>query len=285
MTDRAAAFATLCSRITNAAACHDLKDLLSADALAEAADLANSTDLTSDPPAALVLRTFHVLRSTAGPAGPDRDKQAEAARLLTTALQALPEADQMSNGKHGLSVLSIYERTGDHHLLHVAVALLRAEVAVSPAGHPDRPKYLTALCNAWRTLYERSGDAESLSAAIAAGLEAMSAAGTDHPDRALILSNLGTALYSLAERSGEAGQMAGAVQIYRAALAAAGPESGIRAMAMCNLGNALCALARRTGDTGQLDEALQVARAAADAAAGSPLHAAALSNLGVALQA
>ena len=285
MTDRAAAFAALCSRITEAAAHHDLKDLLSADALREAADLTNSTDLTSDPPAALVLRTFHVLRYTAGPAGPDRDKQAEAARLLTTALQALPEADQKSNGKHGLSVLSIYERTGDRHLLHVAVALLRAEVAASPAGHADRPKYLTALCNALRTLYERSGDAGFLSAAIAAGLEAMSAAGTDHPDRALILGNLGTALYSLAERSGEAGPMAGAVQIYRAALAAAGPESGIRAMAMCNLGNALCALARRTGDTGQLDEALQVTRAAADAAAGSPLHAGALSNLGVALQA
>ena len=62
MTDRAAAFAALCSRITEAAAHHDLKDLLSADALREAADLTNSTDLTSDPPAALVLRTFHVLR-------------------------------------------------------------------------------------------------------------------------------------------------------------------------------------------------------------------------------
>jgi hypothetical protein len=87
MTDRAAAFAALGSRITKAAADHDLKDPLSAHALREAADLANSTDLTSDPPAALVLRTFHVLRSTAGPAGPHQDKQAEGRWSRATAVR------------------------------------------------------------------------------------------------------------------------------------------------------------------------------------------------------
>jgi hypothetical protein len=212
MTDRAAAFAALCRRITQAAAHHNLGDLLSADALREAADLTNSTDLASDPTAALVLRTFHVLRHEARPAEQDR----EATRFLASALRAVPNTDP--KGELGLTVFRIYERSGDRRLLHVAVALLRAEVAASPAGHPDRPKYLTGLCHVLRTLFQCSGDAGFLSPAIAAGLEAMSAAGADHPDRSLILSNLGNALFSLAERAGEAGQMAGAVQIYRAAL-------------------------------------------------------------------
>jgi tetratricopeptide (TPR) repeat protein len=283
MTDRAAAYAALCGRITEAAAHHELNDLLTADALRAAADLMNSADMTSDRSAALVLKTFHVLRFLAGPAGPDRARLAEASRRLAATLPTLPEADRASTGKLGLRVFSIYERNGDRDLLYMAVALLRTELADSPADHPDRPKYLASLCHALRTLFQRGGDAGFLSAAMVAGLEGMSAADTGHPDRALILSNLGNALFSLAERAGEAGQLAGAVQIYRAALAAAGPESGIRAMVLSNLGNALCALATRTGDAGQLAEAVQVARAAADAAAGGPVHAAALSNLSIAL--
>jgi hypothetical protein len=281
MTDRAAAFSTLVRRISEAAAERDFSRLLSIDALRDAGELMNSTEIASDQSAALLLRVFHRMRLIARPAEQNPDELAEGIRILTPMLESLPNAEQITTGQLGLLLLRGCEHYTDRRLLYVTEALLRAEVAAMPADDPDRPKYLNGQCRALQLLFECSGDCGFLSAAITAALEALSAAGSDP----WILSSLGNALCSLAEHTGETGQLAGAVQMHRAALAAAGPDSGVRAMVLGNLGNTLCGLARRTEDTGLLAEAVQVARAAADANAGGPNHPAALSNLGIALRA
>ena len=54
----------------------------------------------------------------------------------------------------GIALLARFERTGDQADLDAAVGNLRAAVAATPAGHPNRAAYLSNLGNALQTRFE-----------------------------------------------------------------------------------------------------------------------------------
>ena len=77
--------------------------------------------------------------------------------------------------------------------LDEAVDAGRQAVAATPAGHPNRPEYLSNLGVALSARFPHSRNKADLDEAVDAGREAV-AAPADHPNRGKYLSNLGIAL-------------------------------------------------------------------------------------------
>ncbi len=140
----------------------------------------------------------------------------------------------------------------------------RAAVTATPADHPDRPAFLSALATALATRFDRTGALTDLDAAIAAGQEAVTVTPVDHPHRGMWLVNLGNALRRRFERTGVPTDLDLAVGDFREALAAAPADHPHRAGMLSALGGALHRRFERTGEAADLDTAVAAAREAVD---------------------
>ena len=173
--------------------------------------------------------------------------------------------------------------TGDPVALSQAIELLDKAVATTPAGHPDRPMYLSNLGAALQTRFLRSGADADLDEAVRVGRQAVAATPAGHPDRPMYLSNLGGALQIRFERTGADGDLDEAVEVGREAVAGPADHADYAGW-LHNLGSALQARFERTGVDADLDEAVRVGREAVGAIpADHPDRAHNLSSLSVAL--
>jgi CHAT domain/Tetratricopeptide repeat len=298
-----AALSVVRERLNRAVADHDIGELLTEEALRDAARLATLSNPAEDVHSAYALGMFHWFRYLALPDGADQEDLDAATQLLAAVFRADPDAvplplrriyqqayghkedsdqDADALASRAMEMFTAYQRTGELSLLTGAIALFRA---TAHAGHPDRSAVLSNLGTALRAVYERTGDVGVLEEAVQANRDAVAATPVGYPDPGSALSNLAAVLYVLFGRTGDIVILREAVRIGQDAVAATPADHPIRGHRLSNLSNALRALSERTGDSSALTEALQVGR---DSIAATPVghsdRASALNNLGGALQ-
>jgi tetratricopeptide (TPR) repeat protein len=297
MRTRDAALAALRDSLARVAATQDLSTVLSDETQREAEELAALADPVRDLAAANALGTFHWFRYVALPDGDGEVDLSAAARFLAPVFIADPQAVpeplrwlyQQSSGSaaasHAIDLFTTYQRTGELLLLTEAVALLRAAVAATLYGNPNRLRYLTYLSNALRVLSGRTGDTAVLAEWVQTCRDVVADSPDDDPSRRTGgLCTLGNALLELFRHTGDPAALTEAVQISRDVLAAPPSENLSRAARLSNLSNTLLELSRQTGDLAALTEGVQIARDAAAATPDDhPDRAGRLCNLGGAL--
>jgi hypothetical protein len=177
-----------------------------------------------------------------------------------------------------------FNRIGELADLDEAITVTRELVAAAPAGHPDRPAYLSDLGAALQARFAHTGALTDLDDAISVVRDAVAASPAGHPGHAMCLSNLGNALVARFARIGEPADLDEAVAAGREAVAASPAGHPDRPAYLSNLGNALRTRFARTGELADLDEAITVTRDAVAVRPGDhPSRHAGLSNLGNAL--
>ena len=295
MPSRDAALAALYDRLAAARANPGL--LLADDALGDAAELAATTDTTTDPSAAQALGWFHWNRHLSLPDSDGRSDLAAATSYFASVYQASPAsvpapirqalrdreqdsaapgADPAAANDQAVRLFSAYQGNGQFPALIDAIALFR-KAAAAPG---DRAVYLANLGAALQLLFGRTGDLGALTEAIEVTREAVAAAPSGDPDLARYLGNLVGALQLLFGHTGDPGALTEAIRAGHDAVAATSNGHPYRAMCLGNLGAALWTLFGRTGDLCPLSEAVRVTREAVAAApVGDPNRAAYLKSL------
>jgi tetratricopeptide (TPR) repeat protein len=186
----------------------------------------------------------------------------------------------------GVTLLRLFERTGDAGLLEEAVGAGRTAVADVPADDPDRARILLNLAIAIQYSFEHAGAVSLLAEAVDLSRAAVAAAPNDSFRRTAYLSGLSRMLRAQFEHTGDPEQLTEAVQAGRDAVAALPAEHPARAGYLSVLGLAVRELAERTGDIELLAEAVQLSRdAVAAMPVGHPDRAESLSVLELALRA
>ncbi|OAA27407.1 CHAT domain-containing protein [Frankia sp. EI5c] len=180
-----------------------------------------------------------------------------------------------------------YQVLGEEADLDAAERAARRALAVAPAEGPGRARFWSNLSNALLVRYERRGDLASLDEAVEAARTAVAAAGQDDPDLVGHLTGLANTLDARFGHGGSAEDLTEAFAIARRAGASAREQSD-RALAATCLGNLSLSVVEAGSDRSAVDEAVDQAvhgfRAALDSTpASSHHHAAAMSNLGLAL--
>ena len=300
MSGRDAALAVLRRRLQHVVDVQNAVELLTAQALQEAADVVRAADPGEDVQAAYLLGIFHWYRYRALPAGRGQEEFEVAVRLLLLVYQVDPrgvpepfrsrfDKAAMENGSRDVALVTRrakdlferYQRTGQVPLLSQAVELLRGALQTVPEDHPDRSTLLSNLGAALLALFGRSGDVTVLAEAVDIGREGVAATPEDHPDRAGHLSSLGVALFALFGRSGDVEVLAQAVDVGYQAVAATPEDHFDRAGHLTNLGTTLLGWFERSGVVAVLAEAVDVGRRAVAATPENhPDPAGLLTNLG-----
>jgi tetratricopeptide (TPR) repeat protein len=196
----------------------------------------------SRPDAVPVVLAVHLQEADAGVDPRFRDEHGEGLRLL----------------RHALA-------TGDVAALAEAVRRLTEALRLMPAGHQERPGYLSNLAVALRNTYELTGAVDALDAAIAHLRDAVRTAASAGPAPAMLLSNLGAALHNRYAVSRNREDLAEALDVIRQAVALTAPGDPQHAKRLSNLGGALLKLSELDKERATLDEALDVMQRAVDA--------------------
>ncbi|MDX3583433.1 CHAT domain-containing protein [Streptomyces europaeiscabiei] len=151
---------------------------------------------------------------------------------------------------------------GDLAALDEAVAAGRHAIAVTPADHPDRARYLSNLSNTLQARYERTGSSEALDEALEVARQAVLVTPADHPDRARYLSNLGNTLQARYERTGDIPTLEEAVTVERQAVQVLPTDHPDQAKHLIRLGNTLQKISALTGSNSRSTEAMRAFREA-----------------------
>ena len=280
--------------------------LLTEDALLEAAELAASTDTATDLPAALALGWFHWNRYLFLRDGDGYGDREAAIRYFLAVWQASPasvpapieqairdlrqdnsrlQADPSVASDQATRLIDVYLGNGEPSALIGALSLLLQAFAVTPKGHPDRAKYLSALGIACIKRFDRTGGPETASRSAWFMREALAAVPRDHPDRLVYLLHLGIILHGLSRRTGDLDALSESIRVQREALAATPSDDPLYAVIQQPLADALHTRSRLTGDKDALDESIRLMRDALAASPSHPFHTRHLHVLGNALQA
>ncbi|MET8206229.1 CHAT domain-containing protein [Streptomyces sp. NPDC005373] len=186
----------------------------------------------------------------------------------------------------GSGLIMRYERGGRVEDIGEAVSFQRAAVALTPVGHPDRPKWLNNLGTALNTLTVYGvGARPPVKEAVAVMRESVAALPDGDPTRPMALTNLVNALFGLFRRTGDMELLREATDVARAAVDVTPTHIPQRAIPLNNLGLVLQNLHAHTGDTEPLLEAITACRDAVAAVPDAhPSRAGYLINLGACLQ-
>ncbi|MER7891059.1 CHAT domain-containing protein [Micromonospora sp. NPDC094482] len=187
-----------------------------------------------------------------------------------TAADAGPDGPTAGTGAAGLlmeavALMGDAERTGDYRVADRAAALLERALAVTPAGVPERPHYLSALGRVHRDQFRHLGRRRALQAAIDAHRESLESTPAGDPQRATRLFNLGNVLADRYELAGDVAALDESVQLLGDAARAAPADTPLGVLVRANLGQRLRERWRRRGEPADLDRAAQALALAARA--------------------
>jgi CHAT domain-containing protein/tetratricopeptide (TPR) repeat protein len=193
---------------------------------------------------------------------------------------ALEESSGAAHFRHnlGLVLLRRFEWTGDSSSVTEAVETLRAAVAQTGPGTPDRYQYTCTLGSALATEYEISDDPGSLAEAVEILQALLRQSPPDPLDATSCRISLAVALEARAKATCSVDDAQAAVKLLTEALADAADDD--RPVAQLDLANVLVTLYELTGELGQVRLASAHLREAAAAFRGpSPVYASTLSSL------
>ncbi|MEE1782953.1 CHAT domain-containing protein [Streptomyces sp. SP17BM10] len=280
--------------------------LLTAQALREAAELAEVGGPDEDLRVAHLLGTFHWYRYQLLPEGEDQEAFGEAVRFLypvyrshpevvPDALRALfaqagtPNARRLAAIESALATARAlfvsYQRSRSLPRLDEAIALVREAAADTPHDDPDYPGRLSNLALMLRAKSEHTDDTGPLAEAVELGRQAVDAASNDRADLPKYLAMLGLALRALYERTHDAGALAEAADVGRRAVTAAPIGHPDHRSCLSNLCITLRFQAGSLQDAELFGEAVEVGRRAVTGGRpGTSERVAHLVNLGLALE-
>ncbi|MFD8804141.1 CHAT domain-containing protein [Streptomyces sp. NPDC059597] len=216
---------------------------------------------------------------------------AEAERLQRHALSLL--ADVPENAESIAALRNNLASTLNHavrthrspDVAREAVALSRAVLAATPAGHPHRTTALLNLATASVAKAELTGTAADMEDMIADARAAVAVTPPGHPSRTRAAAELGVALRIASEHTEGTALLDESVALLREAVEGTGRDSALLPQRLNSLGNALHRLAERTGDAVLSDQSVEILRAAvAEPSPDLPDHFGRLTNLAVALR-
>ncbi|MEV1330040.1 CHAT domain-containing protein [Micromonospora costi] len=155
-----------------------------------------------------------------------------------------------------VTVMAMAERSGDYRMADQAQALLERAVALTPAGRPERPAYLSALGRVHRDQFLHRGRRAGLQAAIDSHRESLESTPPGAPERAERLFHLGNVLGDRYGLTGDEAVLHESVQLLDEAARVAPDGSPLRAMARANLAQRLRDRWRRRRDPADLHRAV-----------------------------
>ncbi|MFC0504574.1 CHAT domain-containing protein [Micromonospora costi] len=155
-----------------------------------------------------------------------------------------------------VTVMGVAERSGDYRMADQAQALLERALALTPAGRPERPAYLTALGRVHRDQFLHLGWRGGLQAAIDTHRESLESTPPGAPERAERLFHLGNVLGDRYGLTGDEAVLHESVQLLDEAARVAPDGSPLRAMARVNLAQRLRDRWRRRRDPADLHRAV-----------------------------
>jgi hypothetical protein len=196
-----------------------------------------------------------------------------------------PSGDPQALADRAVALLQAALHTSDANDLDTGIDLLRQAVAATPAGHPDRAKYLSNLGAARGLRFDRTGDPDDLDAAIDLLGQAVAATPVGHPSRPGRLSNLAASTEARSKRTGDGDDLDTAIDLLGQAVAASPADHPGRATMLANLGTSQRYRYEQVGDQSDLDAAIDLlGQAVAACPADHPDRSLYLSNLGAARQ-
>jgi len=248
--------AAIRARVARAGQGGDSSAVFSAQALAEARELAAFT-AGDDPEPAFVLGNFHLLRYQLLPPGQDAADRAAAVRwfgllfpwrpdlvpavLLSEVERVAPFAGHDAAGWHDEALRLLGDPRAAHNLavLDRVVSLLDRTIGSAPAKDPELSNYQVNLCLALTWRFEQTGSAGDLDRAVSAGRAAVAGARPGNPWRAGYHDTLGRALRARFEVTGALADIDEAVAAGRTAAELTPPGGEDREMFLDGLGVAL----------------------------------------------
>ncbi|KAJ7115469.1 CHAT domain-containing protein [Mycena epipterygia] len=181
----------------------------------------------------------------------------------------------------GRVLLHRFERLGRVLDINRSIVMLKAAVALTLDGHPDKPSRLNDLGSSLLSRFERLDGLDDLNQSILSIEAAVTLAPDGHPHKPLVLSSLGDSLLSRFERLGDLNDINQSVLRLEAAVTLTPDDHPDKPSQLNSLGNSLLGRFKRLGGLSDLNQALLRFGAAVTLSPdGHPVKPSLLNNLG-----